>query len=268
MEVYRVLLNIGLLSLDRAGLKRVWIKFILFWLMPVFLMLSIRLPWLAILGVERFFLPYTEAEFYLGQSIKYCSLILIMILAALRLGLGLRDFGLSSRVRTMFSEAAAGGIFTLFYIFITWVLTLSVLNLIPRDVETIHYNLLFGFVIPRGMASEFVAKINPLTYIVYMTIVPSVVEEVYFRGYSMTILRKIFRGEWSVNLAQASLFSILHWYRGLLAGILPMAIFGIIFGYITIKNEYRITSALTGHLITNVLSAVTYIRGVSRLALM
>ncbi|MEM3620882.1 MAG: hypothetical protein QXO45_07110, partial [Nitrososphaerota archaeon] len=56
-------------------------------------------------------------------------------------------------------------------------------------------------------------------------------------------------------------FSALHWYRGLLAGIIPMFIFGFIFGFLTIRNNFRLTSALTGHLLVNALSVFLYLRG-------
>lgn len=241
-------------------------RFVFLWLMPTFLMMAIRIPWLAILGVERFFLPPSEVELYLGQTVKYVSIIVVMVLIAVNLGFGLKELGLSSRIRVMLSEMVTGGVFALFYMIITWLLTLAFFGLLPREVESISYNMLFGFVIPRDKALEFATRLNPWIYAAYMTVVPALVEEVYFRGYSMAILRRVFKRGWLINLAQASLFSVLHWYRGLLAGMLPMAIFGILFGYVTIRNGYRLTSALTGHFVTNMFSAAMYIRGLSKLA--
>jgi hypothetical protein len=40
-----------------------------------------------------------------------------------------------------------------------------------------------------------------------------------------------------------------------------MFLFGFLFGFVTIRNGYRLTSALTGHLATNALSTFLYLRG-------
>ncbi len=233
------------------------------WLAPVLVMLLIRLPWLIFAGAERFFIPPTELEFYIGQSLKYFSILIIMLLAAFRLGINSRDIGMSSSLRLMLSEILTGGVFALFYILITWILSLFFIPFMPERVEEVTFNLFYGYIIPVDKALEFAYKLNPWIYVFYMTLVPAFIEEVYFRGYSISILRKIFKNLWIVNLLQTVLFSILHWYKGLLAGILPMFIFGFLFGFVTIRNDFRLTSALTGHIATNVLSTFLYLRGLT-----
>lgn len=232
-----------------------------FWLTPILVMLSIRLPWLLITGPERFFTPLSEFEFYVGQSLKYFSILFVMILIIVRLGMGLKDIGMSSGLRIMLSEILTGGVFALFYILLTWILSLFFIQFMPEKIEEVTFNILFGYMIPMDKALEFAYMLNPWVYAFYMTIIPSVIEETYFRGYSINILRRMFRNLWIVNLLQTILFSLLHWYRGILAGILPMFIFGFLFGFLTIRNGYRLTSALTGHLVTNALSTFLYLRG-------
>jgi len=232
-----------------------------FWLTPILVMLFIRLPWLLIAGPERFFTPPSEFEFYIGQSLKYFSILFTMMLIIVRSRMGLRDIGLSSGLRLMLNEILAGGVFALFYILVTWILSLFFIQFMPGRVEEVTFNILFGYIIPMGKALEFAYMLNPWVYAFYMTVIPSVIEETYFRGYSINILKKMFKNLWIVNLLQTILFSLLHWYRGILAGILPMFIFGFLFGFLTIRNGYRLTSALTGHLSTNALSTILYLRG-------
>mgnify|MGYP001772908877 CR=1 FL=1 len=226
-------------------------------------MLLIRLPWLAFAGAERFFIPPSELEFYVGQSLKYFSIFFIMLLAIVKLGINLRDIGMSSSLRLMLGEILTGGVFALFYILVTWILSLFFIPFMPVKVEEVTFNLFYGYIIPMDKALEFAYKLNPWIYGLYMTIVPSFIEEAYFRGYSINLLRRIFKSLWIVNLLQTVLFSILHWYKGLLAGILPMFIFGFLFGFVTIRNSFRLTSALTGHIVTNALSTFLYLRGLT-----
>lgn len=232
-----------------------------FWLTPILVMLSIRLPWLLIAGPERFFIPPSEFEFYVGQSLKYFSILFTMILIIIRLGISLKDIGFGSGLRVMLSEILTGGVFALFYILLTWILSIFFIQFMPEQVEQVTFSILYGYIIPMDKALEFAYMLNPWVYAFYMTIIPSVIEETYFRGYSINILKRIFKNLWIVNLLQTILFSFLHWYRGILAGILPMFLFGFLFGFVTIRNGYRLTSALTGHLATNALSTFLYLRG-------
>ncbi len=224
-------------------------------------MLSIRLPWLIILGAERFFVPPSEMEFYLGQSCKYFSILFAMIFIMHRFGMSLRSISAWSTIKLVFSDIPPGGVFALFYILVTWIISILFIPFIPEEHEDIIFNALYGYVIPLKKMLELTSILNPWTYAIYMTIVPAFIEELYFRGYSINLLKKIFSNLWMVNLLQALLFSVLHWYRGLLAGILPMFIFGFLFGFLTIRNNFRLTSALTGHLIVNALSVSLYLRG-------
>jgi len=234
---------------------------LLAWLTPVIVMLGIRLPWLLIAGAERFFAPPSELEFYIGQSIKYFVILTIMLLMMFRQGMKFRDIGLSSGLRVMLSEILTGGVFALFYILLTWILSLFFIQFLPGGIEEVTFNILYGYMIPMEKALKFAHMLNPWIYAFYMTIIPSVIEETYFRGYSINILKRMFKNLWFVNLLQTILFSLLHWYRGILAGILPMFIFGFLFGFVTIRNGYRLTSALTGHIATNALSTFMYLRG-------
>ncbi|MCL7404036.1 MAG: CPBP family intramembrane metalloprotease [Thaumarchaeota archaeon] len=234
---------------------------LLAWLTPVMVMLGIRLPWLLIAGAERFFIPPSELEFYIGQSTKYFVILTIMLLMMFRQGMKFRDIGLSSSLRLVLSEILTGGVFALFYILVTWILSVFFIQFMPEQVEEVTFSILYGYIIPMDKALEFAYMLNPWVYAFYMTIIPSVIEETYFRGYSINILKRIFKNLWIVNLLQTILFSFLHWYRGILAGILPMFLFGFLFGFVTIRNGYRLTSALTGHLATNALSTFLYLRG-------
>lgn len=224
-------------------------------------MLSIRLPWLIILGAERFFVPPSEMEFYLGQSCKYFSILFALIFIMHRFGMSLRSIGVRSTIKLVFNDILPGGVFALFYILVTWITSILFIPFIPKEHEDIIFNALYGYVIPLKKMLGLTSIFNPWTYAIYMTIVPAFIEELYFRGYSISLLKKIFSNLWMVNLLQALLFSVLHWYRGLLAGILPMFIFGFLFGFLTIRNNFRLTSALTGHLIVNALSVSLYLRG-------
>jgi membrane protease YdiL (CAAX protease family) len=224
-------------------------------------MLGIRLPWLLIAGAERFFIPPSELEFYIGQSTKYFVILTIMLLMMFRQGMKFKDIGLSSSLRLVLSEILTGGVFALFYILVTWILSIFFIQFMPEQVEEVTFSILYGYIIPMDKALEFAYMLNPWVYAFYMTIIPSVIEETYFRGYSINILKRIFKNLWIVNLLQTILFSFLHWYRGILAGILPMFLFGFLFGFVTIRNGYRLTSALTGHLATNALSTFLYLRG-------
>lgn len=234
---------------------------LLAWLTPVMVMLGIRLPWLLIAGAERFFIPPSELEFYIGQSTKYFVILTIMLLMMFRQGMKFKDIGLSSSLRLVLSEILTGGVFALFYILVTWILSIFFIQFMPEQVEEVTFSILYGYIIPMDKALEFAYMLNPWVYAFYMTIIPSVIEETYFRGYSINILKRIFKNLWIVNLLQTILFSFLHWYRGILAGILPMFLFGFLFGFVTIRNGYRLTSALTGHLATNALSTFLYLRG-------
>jgi membrane protease YdiL (CAAX protease family) len=234
---------------------------LLAWLTPVMIMLGIRLPWLLIAGAERFFIPPSELEFYIGQSTKYFVILTIMLLMMSRQSMKFKDIGLSSSLRLVLSEILTGGVFALFYILVTWILSIFFIQFMPEQVEQVTFSILYGYIIPMDKALEFAYMLNPWVYAFYMTIIPSVIEETYFRGYSINILKRIFKNLWIVNLLQTILFSLLHWYRGILAGILPMFLFGFLFGFVTIRNGYRLTSALTGHLATNALSTFLYLRG-------
>jgi len=234
---------------------------LLAWLTPVIVMLGTRLSWLLIAGAERFFVPPSELEFYIGQSTKYFVILIVMLLIMLRQGIKFREIGLSSGLRVMLSEVLTGGVFALFYILVTWIMSLFFIQFMPERVEEVTFNILYGYIIPADKALDFRYMLNPWIYSFYMTIIPAFIEEVYFRGYSINVLKTVFKNIRIVNLLQTVLFSLLHWYRGILAGILPMFIFGFLFGFVTIRNGYRLTSALTGHLATNTLSTFLYLRG-------
>ncbi|MDW7986034.1 MAG: CPBP family intramembrane glutamic endopeptidase [Nitrososphaerota archaeon] len=231
------------------------------WLSPIIVMLCIRVPWLVVAGAERFFVPFSELEFYLGQSTKYLSILSIMLFIMFKFSISFRDIGIWTTFRLALGDILHGGVFALFYILITWVASIFFIPFIPERAETVFFNLFYGYVIPVDKMLELISILNPWIYAVYMTTIPAIVEEMYFRGYSINLLRNFSGNLWIVNLLQASLFSALHWYRGLLAGILPMFIFGILFGFLTIKNNFRLTSAITGHLIVNMLSISLYLRG-------
>lgn len=228
-------------------------------------MLAIRIPWLAIAGPERFFVPPTEVEFYLGQTMKYASILSVMLFLMVKFRMGPREIGLGTTFRQALGDIVHGGMFSLFYVLITWVLTLVFLRFIPSNVEAAVFDPLFGYVMPPGKMLELMRTLDPAVYAAFMTIVPAVVEEMYFRGYSVGLLRRLFGNLWTVNLIQSSLFSALHWYRGLVAGMLPMFIFGFLFGFLTIRNGFRLTSAMTGHLIVNALSVSLYLRGLENI---
>ncbi|MEN2974338.1 MAG: CPBP family glutamic-type intramembrane protease [Candidatus Caldarchaeales archaeon] len=236
------------------------------WLTPIFIMLMIRVPWLMITGAERFFIPPSELEFYLGQSSKYFSILSVMVFLMFRFSISFRDIGIWSTTRLALGDILHGGVFALFYILITWILSILFIPLIPGRTETVIFNAFYGYVIPVNKMVEFVLLLNPWLYSFYMISVPAIIEELYFRGYSISLLKNMFGNLWVVNVVQATLFSVLHWYRGLLAGIIPMFLFGFLFGFLTIKNNFRITSALTGHLIVNSLSISLYLRGLEMIS--
>jgi membrane protease YdiL (CAAX protease family) len=171
-------------------------------------MLGIRLPWLLIAGAERFFVPPSELEFYIGQSTKYFVILTIMLLMMSRQSMKFRDIGLSSSLRLVLSEILTGGVFALFYILVTWILSIFFIQLMPEQVEQVTFSILYGYIIPMDKALEFAYMLNPWVYAFYMTIIPSVIEETYFRGYSINILKRIFKNLWIVNLLQTILFSL------------------------------------------------------------
>jgi len=235
--------------------------FILVWLSPILTMLSIRLPWLIIAGAERFFVPPSEVEFYIGQSCKYFCIFFVMVIIMYRFGISFRSIGVGSTVRLALSDIFHGGVFALFYILITWIISIVSISFIPEKTDTVIFNIFYGYVVPVEKMLTLISILNPWFYATYMTIVPAFIEELYFRGFSINLLKNIFRNLWIVNFLQTISFSALHWYRGLLAGIIPMFIFGFIFGFLTIRNNFRLTSALTGHLLVNALSVFLYLRG-------
>ncbi len=237
------------------------LSLVLIWLSPIIVMLFIRVPWLMIAGPERFFIPSSEIEFYLGQSCKYFSILFVMLFIMFRSRIDFKNIGFWSTVKLTLNDILHGGVFSLFYILVTWVLSIFFIPFIPERTETVIFNIFYGYVIPVEKMMRFISILNPWLYASYMIIIPAVIEEMYFRGYSISILRNMFNNLWVVNVVQALLFSILHWYRGLFAGIIPMFIFGFLFGFLTIKHGFRLTSALTGHLIVNALSIFLYLRG-------
>lgn len=224
-------------------------------------MLSIRLPWLICAGAERFFIPQSEVEFYIGQSSKYLSIFFIMIVIMHRLGISFRSIGAWTTVRLSLSDVVHGGVFALFYILITWIMSIIFIPFVPEKTETVIFDIFYGYIIPVEKMQMLTSMLNPSAYAVYMTIVPAFIEEFYFRGFSITLLKNRFGNLWIVNFLQTILFSVLHWYRGLFAGIVPMFIFGFLFGFLTIRNDFRLTSAIAGHLIVNALSIFLYLRG-------
>lgn len=235
--------------------------FISLWLAPILFMLSIRLPWLMLAGAERFFIPLSEVEFYIWQSCKYFSIFFTMIFVMCRLHIGFRDIGMWSTVRLAFTDIIHGCVFALFYILITWVISILFIPFIPEKTETVTFNIFYGYVIPLEKMLTLTLLLNPWIYAFYMTVVPALTEELYFRGFSISLLKNKIGNLWIVNFLQTTLFSILHWYRGLFAGIVPMFIFGFLFGFLTIRNNFRLTSAITGHLAVNSLSVFLYLRG-------
>lgn len=235
--------------------------FILLWLTPILSMLSIRLPWLIIAGAERFFVPPSEVELYIGQSCKYFCILFTMIIIMYRLGISFRDIGAWSTMRLTLSDIVHGGVFALFYILVTWIISIVSIPFIPEKTETVIFNIFYGYIIPVEKMQTLIHILNPWVYAIYMTVVPAFIEEFYFRGFSINLLKNMFRSLWIVNFLQTTLFSVLHWYKGLLAGIVPMFIFGFIFGFLTIRNNFRLTSALTGHLVVNALSVFLYLQG-------
>lgn len=83
-------------------------------------------------------------------------------------------------------------------------------------------------------------------------VLPSICDEFYFRGYLINLLSKLNYDENRIVQIQAVLFSLWHWFFGLIAGIPFTLLMGYLFGKHYLKNR-DFYAVLLGHFVLNFL---------------
>jgi len=129
----------------------------------------------------------------------------------------LADLGLVRQ--KIVQDFTVGFIFSMVYVGFPILFASATPHLIPVHKERVVFHLLFGFVATKGILVEFFKNVGPLLFVITMTVVLGMVEEVYFRGVLINKFREAGFKRRYLYLAPATLFSVLHWHRGILCGI-------------------------------------------------